>query len=341
MAESNEIVRVDTAEPMFLDTTGDIISMVAKRAEMMDKLIDWALRSTNHQDWVDQNGKPWLQGSGAEKVARRFGIKWSGLVYEKIISEDEKGKFYFYKVTGNMRIAIGDLDEIEAIGTCSSKDQFFAVKYEGDEKVFKPLSEVDETNIMKSAFTNFIINGVTRLLGLRNLSWEQVKKAGVDISKIAKVEYAGSQESTETTGLRTEVWTYIKDSMCGGDEAAGKKKLAELTTWNKKKKGGGYEVVKGHEDMAALSEKQLGFLDRKLRSDHGMGQPKDTTAADTAAEKQPTFEEFFGMFKNQEKEVLPDFWRSVVKATHLTSEEKRRLQEVYDERMKPIGGEVK
>ena len=52
------------------------------------------------------------------------------------------------------------------------------------------MSEVDETNIMKAAYSNCVANGITRLLGIRNLTWEQVKLGGIDPSKAAKVKYA-------------------------------------------------------------------------------------------------------------------------------------------------------
>jgi hypothetical protein len=167
------------------DTTDDIIASAERRVAQIDKVVTLAIKRTNAQDWVDQQGKPYLTSSGAEKIARLFGVSWKILKSEKVNTNDEKGTFYFYQVTGVFSLA-GGKDSVEAVGTCSSKDQFFA-KCGGE---FKPMSEVDETNIMKAAYSNCIGNGITRLLGIRNLTWDQVHAGGIDSSKTAKVSYA-------------------------------------------------------------------------------------------------------------------------------------------------------
>lgn len=173
------------------EMTDDIISSAERRIASLQKIITLTLRMTTENDWVDQQGKPYLQGSGAEKVARLFGVSWKDIKTEKIMTNDENGPFYYYQTSGTFLIKG---DSIVAVGTCSSKDQFFAVKYEGDgenrKKVLKELSEVDETNIMKSSYTNCVVNGVTRLLGLRNMTWEQLQAGGVNREKIVSVKYA-------------------------------------------------------------------------------------------------------------------------------------------------------
>jgi hypothetical protein len=180
---SQEIVVMNNAG--LADTTDDIIASAERRIAQIDKVITLSIRRTNENDWVDLSGKPYLTASGAEKIARLFGISWKILKSEKVMSNDEKGQFYFYQVTGIFSLA-GWKDSVEAVGTCSSKDQFFAKR--GGE--LKPISEIDETNIMKAAYSNCVANGVCRLLGIRNLTWDQVKAGGIDSSKAAKVNYA-------------------------------------------------------------------------------------------------------------------------------------------------------
>jgi hypothetical protein len=171
------------------DTTDDIVASAERRIAQIDKIVTLSIRRTNENDWVDQNGKPYLTASGAEKIARLFGISWKILKSEKIQTTDEKGQFYFYQVTGVFTLG-GGKDSVESVGTCSSKDQFFAKHKVNGESVLKPLSEVDETNIMKAAYSNCVANGITRLLGIRNLTWEQVKAGGIDQAKAASVKYA-------------------------------------------------------------------------------------------------------------------------------------------------------
>ena len=183
MTDTNgsEIVAVQSG---LVESTDDIIASAERRIAHLDKIITLSLKMTNQNDWIDQQGKPYLTGSGAEKVGRLFGVCWKILKKEKTISEDEKGNFYIYEYTGEFTLG---KDRIETVGTCSQKDQFFAKK--GGE--LKPISEIDETNIMKAAYTNCIVNGITRILGIRNLTWEQVEKAGnIKRGSTAKVNYA-------------------------------------------------------------------------------------------------------------------------------------------------------
>jgi hypothetical protein len=165
------------------DITDDIIASAERRVASVEKIISLALKITNTQDWVDQNGKPYLVGSGAEKIARLFGVCWSNIKTEKVMTNDENGPFYFYQTSGVFSLRD---DKVEAVGTCSSKDQFFAIR----QGVLQPLSKVDETNIMKASYTNCVTNGITRLLGLRNLTWEQVSRSGISQDKVAGVKYA-------------------------------------------------------------------------------------------------------------------------------------------------------
>ena len=61
-----------------LDTTTDNILYLAEQADKyiaaMNRIMDAALKITCELDWVLIGGKPYLQESGATKVARLFGI---------------------------------------------------------------------------------------------------------------------------------------------------------------------------------------------------------------------------------------------------------------------------
>lgn len=172
MNEPKEIVNQE------VESMSDALEIIQSRNILFDRIMSVAIKATNPSDWIDQNGKPYLQGSGAEKVARRFGVKIFDTVAEREDLEDEKGKYYLYTVTG--KAAFSDRDSIEAFGTCSSRDQFFAKRKDNNgESFFLPSSEIDMGNIKKSAYTNFLGNAITRLLGIRNLSWADLDKHGI------------------------------------------------------------------------------------------------------------------------------------------------------------------
>lgn len=175
MTDEKEIVNIESLEPLGGEVMPikDALEIIETRQILFDKMLNVAIRSTGAGDWVDEGGKPYLQGTGAEKAARRFGIRIYDVEVEKEVHEDDGGKYYVYTVMG--KASFSARDTIEAMGTCSSRDKFFGKK--GGE--YKPLQDVDLPNIKKKAYTNFTVNAVTRLLGLRGLTWEELAKFGI------------------------------------------------------------------------------------------------------------------------------------------------------------------
>jgi len=169
-----------------IETTDDLLAIAQRRVDFVGKLIDLALRRTTYLDWIDQQGKPYLMHSGAEKVARLFGVSISDVNSRKEWTEDNLGRYYIYVTTGRASLP-GKFDSIEAMGTCGQRDRFFG--YDSKTKSYKDTADIDETNVMKASYSNFTVNAITHLLGLRNLTWEQLDAAKVDIRKIQKVRY--------------------------------------------------------------------------------------------------------------------------------------------------------
>lgn len=172
-------------------TTEDLeyaIKTAEKTMELVKKIKILAIKQTNKHDWVDMQGKPYLQSSGAEKIARLFGISWKICegYPKREDKQDEKGSYYIYAYKGEFTMGG---KSIEVIGTCSQRDKFFG-KDKNTETGFKNAADVDITNIMKKANTNMINRGITTLLGIRNLTWEEVENGGVEQQKTAKVTYA-------------------------------------------------------------------------------------------------------------------------------------------------------
>ncbi|MDE2106468.1 MAG: hypothetical protein KGL39_55150, partial [Patescibacteria group bacterium] len=126
-----------------------------------------------------------------------------------------------------MDFAVGDLatspDRITEIGACSSRDEFFAKVGRGDEAVFLPMSAVDETDIAKKAHTNAVVRGVTSLLGIRNVTVEQLEAAGLRVDRIKGVKYDSGSK-----GGRGEQQSATTDAATLKDEAA---KRTELRKW--------------------------------------------------------------------------------------------------------------
>ena len=183
----------NTGELLTVISTDSLINIANKaeaRIEAVKKIKGLSLRVTNYQDWVDQNGKPYLQTSGGEKIARLFGISWT--VEESRTQQD--GDEGHYMVTYKGIFTLGNAS-IECIGTRSSKDGFFKKYKEGKEQ---PAGTIDIGDVVKSAYTNLIGNGITRLLGIRNLTYDDLAESGIDVSKITKVEYKSKVKTPQS-----------------------------------------------------------------------------------------------------------------------------------------------
>ena len=192
--------------PVASEALVELAAQAERRVEAINKIKQYSLRLTQPGDWVDQNGKPYLQVSGAEKIARLFGISWR---IDEPIREELEGGHYIYTYKGYFSLAGA---EIEAIGSRSSKDPFFKryVYVNGERKELPP-SEIDPGDVKKAAYTNCIGNGITRLLGLRNISYEDLEKvAGIKREQITQIEYRSKKKQdnappTETQEVTGEV----------------------------------------------------------------------------------------------------------------------------------------
>jgi len=232
--EKNEgLLPLGNEEIITLEEAEDLISIAQRRVLIIPKLIEMSLKQTTDRDWVNQNGNPYLVHSGAEKVARLFGIKLRDIKTEKFMAEDTKGKYYIYKTTGTAALP-GKYDSIEAVGTCSQRDKFWAYS----NKEWKDSLEIDETNILKASYTNFVVNSITHLLGLRNITWDMLEKAGVKTAKVQKVEYGKGSQKTEATltekdrETRKKLWDICLNMAAGAEEEA-KFLLKRFTTFPK------------------------------------------------------------------------------------------------------------
>lgn len=183
-----------------LATDHDSILMMAQKAEeyiaAMNTIMKAALKITTENDWVLIGGKPYLQETGATKVARVFGISIS-IIGHPLVEVDSRGyKTYTYRA----KFMMGDGQFIEAEGSRSMKDEFFA----GKDCRKKP-DEIDERDVRLSAYTNCLNNGVKKLIpGLRGLSADDLAQAGFEMNKIGGYTFkAGSRGGTDQNNADT------------------------------------------------------------------------------------------------------------------------------------------
>ncbi len=174
-ATVQETVPVRVIEAMPIDETAltpELVEKIVKQAQLrqdtFNKLLVVALNGTNPDGWMDFGGNPWPATAEAERLRRDFGISITDLQERLDEGVDDRGPWYTYTVRGTVSSPL--FGSMEVTGRAGSRDQFFA-KVGGE---LKPASEVDRPSVAQAAYSNMLQNGVTRLLGLRGYSWEQL-----------------------------------------------------------------------------------------------------------------------------------------------------------------------
>ncbi|MEO0132614.1 MAG: hypothetical protein ABIK73_06790 [candidate division WOR-3 bacterium] len=157
--------------------------------EAIRKVLRIAVQQTNPEDWVDQGDKPYLTAAGAEKIRVLFGISFkivpTGQSTPYLIENHPDGH---YTITFEGEFTFAG-QTISVIGSRSSNDPFFCKRYINGREVQLPPQEIDIKDVIMAAYSNLIMNGITRILGIRNLTWEMLRDAGLDLTKIKRVVY--------------------------------------------------------------------------------------------------------------------------------------------------------
>lgn len=162
----------------------DAMAIIRKRHAMLQELVAMAVASTHPSQWFDIGGKPRPTGAACEAMARACAVSMDIIQDRKIRSSDDLGKFYFYRYRCRFFLP-GGLDSIDAEGTCSSRDQFLGTQT----GLGRPLSEINEDDIMKAGLTNCRVNGISQLLGVRDMTWDRLEQLGIKRSETGKVNF--------------------------------------------------------------------------------------------------------------------------------------------------------
>jgi hypothetical protein len=265
---SNEVVvRQDDIPAIADDYLIQIADQAERRIDAVIKIKKVALKVTNARDWTDQQGNPYLQVSGSEKIANLFNISWR---IEEPRCEEEPDGHFTYSIKGEFSLG-GRTIEVE--GTRSSKDGFFKkYDYPKDKpRVELPPSAIDKGDVKKAALTNLFGNGITRILGIRNLTWEDLQEfANITKEQVGSIQYKKEGKYTDikppqskSAPIPSEPGKSAKESFIAelsnhvkGDVAQFKKLMREFTAFGDNK---------GIDDVAKLTEKWAGSALGKLR----------------------------------------------------------------------------
>jgi len=181
------------------------IARIAAIAQTIDGCVKVSIQRTNPKDWVRMlhNQKQadgsyikvesfYLQASGAQKIRPVWGIYFRD---RQISRENYPDGTYAYVVSGTVGSKV--LDQlygevvIDIEGGRNANDAFFTGK-DGN-------NTVDPMDVRKASLANWEARAITALLGLKNMSAEDLKKNNIDTTQVAGFQFQeGSQGGGKT-----------------------------------------------------------------------------------------------------------------------------------------------
>lgn len=246
-----EIVDKSKDLPMIMTASdNDLQSLVEqadKQVQYIKKIKVLSIKATNEDDWVKQDDKPYLEHMGTFKVRQLWKVDIFDMRIEKENLDDEQGKFILFTCYGKARFMGKEIDDI---GTCSTRDDFFGRAH----GKIKDIEEVDIESVKKKSVTNFQNRILKKILGL-SFTWDDLKSAGLDISRIKSIEYKKTV-TEEDKKLQDELKTILKE-VFASDLLKGKEWLVKSTEFMGKDKDGKPEQVKGIDLVEKLVGKRL------------------------------------------------------------------------------------
>lgn len=215
-SEAQEGIKIIEYKSQLPSLDAEFVDGIGKRIELRATMIRQALKALKSHDIIDFGGKPYIEGEGAARimsVVRGFKVGETKFEIEHI------SPHYFVECSvpiefmGSTTVAIGD---------CSTQDSFFCGK-EGKEGRFAKYKEQTGSDTIaarlllgdakKKARENAISRGVSELLGLKGLTWEDLKELGFERAGAgARVEFK-EQKKDELPRKQTKLVLQVAEAL--------------------------------------------------------------------------------------------------------------------------------
>lgn len=253
-----------------------VIAIAEKRIAAMERVKKVALRQLKPSAFTDWNGTPRLTADAAEHVGRHFGVSWKDIKKERIETRDEDGPFYFYMMSAVFSLP-NTIDYAEAVGTAGARDDLWATRWEGEgkdrKKTVLPVEQINEQDVIKKAISNMIANGVPRLLGMADLTYEDLAEVGIKEEDVKSIRFKGKTGDATKAGEFTAEDQKTADSlrhmlteMSDKNEAKGRALLKKFSAFTMKdKETGEQKEIPGRERVDELTAGRLKNTHRTVK----------------------------------------------------------------------------
>ena len=181
--------------------------VIDKIAEARQRMIQTCLKRASNGDFIDFDGKPYLEGEGAMRIASTVGIH----VERPEVTVEWVGDDCFVEAFGEASWPVTGA-RASAIGDCNTRDKFFSGKDGESATMAKMLESANGDRhiaarmllgkIKKKAVENWTSRVVCAVMGIKGLTWDDLAGLGFARERAgAGVQYAkGSATAGKTTG---------------------------------------------------------------------------------------------------------------------------------------------
>jgi hypothetical protein len=251
---------IEPPEPDLPDETIiELANTIDQRVRAIDRILGAVVKLAGQGGIDDLGGKPYFNDGGCKRIAAGTGIWWETPT-ERRVNLD--GGHYEYQFDGIFHIGSR---ECPATGSASSKKPFYSRSKDRDgNPVDVNPQDIDQGNVRKHALTNLINNGIKGCLGLKNLSWEDLKNIGLEPAQAAaKVTYGTAPLPTDAKDRLDACKNMLRD-LSNGDKVEGANILQRLTAFTPENG----KPFPGYRDITKVKEKMLmnnhenGFFNR-------------------------------------------------------------------------------
>jgi len=217
--------------------TTDRIKELEAQFKIANRMVQLALSRTRPGDWVDIAGKPYLQATGAKKMLAPFGLKIENVRYEMETKESGRHGQPEVIYTCSLTISSKRLAPYDEIGTASSADDFFSKRKDKEGNYYwLSVAEVDLTDVKKKSQANALGRAIKAVLGLDNLTWDDLGAFGITRAEKGYDFNKGGQGGGTTTDegaakKRQEIRDMLLEVL-NNDTAAAQEALKQLTMFN-------------------------------------------------------------------------------------------------------------
>jgi len=257
------------------------------------------LSRTRPRHWIARKGSNQpvtlaLTAPGAECVKSNCVLGYQNRVQREESWTKEHGPGFTIYFEADFWLGHPASGTIHAVGSCASDDDFFSIEHKelpfnrenpehiafldsgearlspDETKIYirrrVPMAEVSRDSIVKAAYSNMIVNGVMKVLGIRDLSPDELAELSIDVLRIQNMAYLTGKRPKlpkEVEREKRKLWRLLR-IMNGGDEEAAADDLMRRTAFT----SGDGRTYPGCGDWNNLTENQIHLHYPKIKEDY-------------------------------------------------------------------------